>query len=118
MISFKCERDGGGTVTVKPWRARFYDRADNIEWTLQAPGGEIGPDSVLIGPKAGSPWPFSTIYPIVVKKNPVSVSGIPVYIPGGTYKYFVTGICKVPGMPNDTVGIDPDMIIPTITKAG
>lgn len=114
-IHFKCETDGGATVTVKPWRRPLVARGDYIEWTLVTPGsGEIAPDSVLIEPKSIAQWPFTTAFPITVKTSKSGVAqGVPATVPAGTYKYKVTGICHVPGMPADTVVIDPDMIIPT-----
>ena len=112
-IHFKCETDGGATVTIKPWKRNLDARTDYIEWTLVVANPELAPDSVLIAPKSVNSWPFATKFPITVKKSSPGVAqGIPSAVPGATYKYSVTGICNVPGMPPDTVVIDPDMIIP------
>ena len=115
-IIFKCELDGGATATIKPWRIRLLAKSDYIEWKLVAPGpGDVAPDSVLISPKFINQWPFTTKFPVVVKKGYTNVAqGIPTSVPEGTYKYSVTGICRLPGLPPDTVVIDPDMIIPPI----
>jgi len=114
-IIFRCETTGGASVIVNPWRVQLGSRVNYIEWSLVTPGPMgSGPDSVVITPKAVAQWPFTTSFPIVVKPLKHGIAqGVPTTVPAGTYKYNITGICHVPGMPVDTVTIDPDMIIPT-----
>jgi hypothetical protein len=115
QIKFACDTDGGATVTVKPWRIVLQQRTDQVEWSL-IPSG-VG--SVSITPKYIAGWPFVAPPPIVVTAvKPGVGKDIPASVPAGTYKYNITGVCARTGAPADTVVIDPDMIIPTLTSAG
>ena len=111
LIRFACDIDGGATVTVKPWRVVLQKRTDQVEWTL-IPSGV---PSVAISPKYVAGWPFVAPPPVTVTAQKPGVAyEIPTVVPGGTYKYNITGICVRSGAPPDTVIIDPDMIIPTL----
>lgn len=114
FIRFACENDGGATVTVRPWRIVLQKRTDQLEWSLNP----SGIDSVAITPKPGEQWPFISPEPplIVTEGKDGIASGIPDSVAGGTYKYNITGVCARSSGPPDTVVIDPDMIIPTLTQ--
>ena len=106
VITFTCS-NGGALMGVHPWRVKLNDSTDHIKWTLNATNAT----SVTISHKDGSPWPFQDPPPTVGSK-PASTRGVKApNIPSGTYRYNVTGICKV-GSTEDTVVLDPDMIIP------
>jgi hypothetical protein len=112
LIRFSCENDGGATVTVRPWRVVLGKRTDQVEWSL-VPSGIA---SVSIAPKYIASWPFVAPPPIIVTAAKPGVGkDIPPTVPAGNYKYTITGVCTREGMPPDTVVIDPDMIIPTLT---
>jgi hypothetical protein len=107
-IDFTCTADGA-TLSVTPWRVQLASRNDQIEWSVKT----TGLDSVSISPKLVARWPFSVNPPLSAHaQRPVVARGIPASVPGGTYKYNISGICQRAGGIADTVIIDPDMIIP------
>ena len=111
LIRFACENDGGATVTVRPWRVVLQRRTDHVEWTLIP----TGVPSVAITPKYIAGWPFVAPPPVTVTaQSPGVARDVPAAVPGGNYKYNITGVCQRGTAPPDTVIIDPDMIIPTI----
>jgi len=115
LIRFSCDNDGGATVTVRPWRVVLQRRTDHVEWTLLP----VDVERVSITPKYVAGWPFVAPPPVVVTpQRPGVARDIPASVPGGNYKYNITGICTRPGGPADTVIIDPDMIIPNLGPIG
>jgi hypothetical protein len=111
-IHFNCGTEAGADVGVNPFRLELKDRKNGqLEWMLV--GSDV--DSVWLTPKPTSKWPFNTSPPLVVKKSANGVArGVPDTIPGGIYQYKITGVCVRPTGEVDTVGLDPDMIIPPL----
>jgi hypothetical protein len=107
-IDFTCTTNGA-TLSVTPWRVQLDSRADQIEWSVKT----AGLDGVSISPKFVARWPFSVNPPLNAHaQQPAVARGIPASVPGGNYKYNISGICQRAGGIADTVIIDPDMIIP------
>ncbi|HXV15299.1 MAG TPA: hypothetical protein VD758_00875 [Gemmatimonadaceae bacterium] len=110
-IHFNCGTEEGADIGVKPFRLKLDKRDGQLEWMLV--GSDV--DSVLLTPKPTSTWPFTAPPPLVVRKSANGIAkGIPETIQPGVYKYQITGFCIRPGGVVDTVGLDPDMIIPPL----
>lgn len=109
-VTFSCDNDGG-RIGVAPWRLHVDTSVKTVTWTI--PEANV---TVFIEPKdtSAAKWPFVSQKPITVK------SGEPGRSPeikmhrerqDTIYKYKVTGVCAR-GSNQDTVVLDPDMIIP------
>jgi hypothetical protein len=103
-LTLTCDNDGG-KIGVHPWRVRSKT-TEAIKWHLAS-----GSKSVTIAPKDPSHWPFTSPEPIVVSGDVTSNDFKPVNPPDTVFKYSITGICTRSNR-QDTVALDPDMIIP------
>ncbi len=103
-ITLTCDNDGG-KVGVHPWRVRSTTK-EAIKWHLAS-----GSQSVTIAPKDIAHWPFTSSEPIVVSGDVTSNDFKPVIPPDTVFRYSITGICSRANR-QDTVALDPDMIIP------
>ncbi|HEX6573458.1 MAG TPA: hypothetical protein VF042_00690 [Gemmatimonadaceae bacterium] len=101
-IIFSCS-NGGANISVVPWRVREVTEASGVKF--RAPQ-----NAVWIVPKDPNHWPFDTNR--IDVKGDTTVKNFKPVVDIGTYKYVVYGVC-VNGTEQDTVILDPDMIIPT-----
>lgn len=111
LIDLECLDDGGFTATINPWRAEFpKERGGSVKWTL---GKLKKVNEADIQQTTPATWPFTEPSFKARPGNPAEGKNLKPGTVPGTYKYTIRAICYRDGGVQDTVVIDPDMIIPT-----
>lgn len=110
-VDIDCLNDNGVTgvsFTLSPWRVEVPNRGA-IRWVLgKAPRG----NKTVIKPANAARWPFQEPSFTTEPGNPNAGGRLKAGVTAGIYKYTVTTICYRDGGVEDTVIVDPDMIIP------
>lgn len=107
-IDLACTNGGISAYKVDPYVSEIADRTKHFTWTLT--GNDDVVQAIII-PKGANPWPFVETSYVVLKGKSENSKTLKDSIPEGTYKYSIGAVCKN-GSKQDTVTIDPDMIIP------
>jgi hypothetical protein len=109
VVDLTCTNGGISAYKVDPYTAAITHRTQHFTWTLSSGSTAV---EAIISAKGTNPWPFDDPYYTVTTGNSVKSKTVKADIPEGTYKYLISAVCSLPDNKQDTVPIDPDMIIP------
>jgi hypothetical protein len=94
-------------VTVQGW---VIHRTPGDEVNMQfAQGANVS--SITITPKDPASWPFTPAPPYVVQSGGQQTLTVNPNARPDTYRYNIVGTCTPPGSPEQSITIDPDIVV-------